>query len=56
MIFFIFYKESKSKKRKKIYFCFLCLGGGGRGRGLVSDFFYKESKSTHFVWGVEWKG
>ena len=32
--------------------------GGGGGRGVLSEFFvtYKESKSTHFLWGEGERG
>ena len=39
------------KKRKKYIFCFLCWGG--KFFFFVFLFFYKESKSTHFLAGVE---
>ena len=66
-----FYKESKSKKqKKKIYIFFSVLEEWGKGveGGLLIDFFYKESKTTHFLCvcvcggggggleGVVWRG
>ena len=52
----IFYKESEMLKKGKIIFLFSVLGRGA-GRVNVLFFFYKESKSTHFLWQrVEWKG
>ena len=52
-----FYKESKMyKKRKKYIFCFLCWGGGGFEGVFFVFFFYKESKSTHFLAGGMWNG
>ena len=55
--FFFTKNPNLKKKEKKIVFCV--------GEGVVSDFYYKESKSTHFFCGgggggggggVEWKG
>ena len=53
-----FYKESKSKKKEKKYFFLFSV----LQTGMVSDFFYKQSKSTQFFWvgggmeGVGWRG
>ena len=51
------YRHGGIKRKKTIKFFFLCWG---RGQGVITDFFYKESKSTHFFWkgggGAVWNG
>ena len=48
-IFFTKKKHQNLKKEENIYiFCSVLGRGMGAGVGMVSDFFYKESKSTQF--------